>query len=328
MSIAGKFFKPAASLLALAFFIAAVATLSPSSVRAQAEEDPLKAFMPPAPGYENNQKKLPDSLTASPDFDVPTPPSKPPVVSKHDEPRTDEPMELYTEYFERKVHPLNYKSRYNRTLTYFWLEPHAIHSKDKQYPLIVVLHDDQGVAHAAEYLIRKKFRENYPAYVYVPVLPPHKIWAFPSKMPEQPKLEQREKKKTQALQDAVKVIPDLIKENSGIDPRRVYVIGCAEGGFGAFGAVLKHSDVFAAAVPISGGWSSKDAMKMTKVPLFVLHGEKDTVYTSDLSQNTAWLIQNYGGKVNFIKVPGMEQDCSNSRLYQNAVWHWMFKQRK
>lgn len=304
----------------LATVAALLAFSFPSSAQADPVEDPLKAFMPP-----------PDSGTSSfdnTDFDEPSPKKSDIPVSRYDEPRTNEPMEDYTEYFERKVQPLSFGPRNSRTLTYFWLEPHAIHPKDKKYPLIVVLHDEKGTAHAAEYLLRKKNREDYPAYVYVPVLPVNKIWAFPSKLPEQPKLEQREKKKKQGLDDAVKAIPDLLKENPGIDPRRVYVIGCAEGGFGAFGAVLKYPDIFAASVPISGGWSTKDAMKMTKVPLFVLHGEKDSVYTSDLSQNTAWLIQNYGGKVFFIRVPGMEQDCSSPRLYQNAVWHWMFRQHK
>lgn len=318
-NVVTSFFKSFARIFMLA---ALVATLAASFAQADPVEDPLKALMPPDNGK-------PMQFDSSPDFDAPTPKKDEfPPVARFDEPRTDEPMEDYTEYYERKVHALTFSKRYNRTLTYFWLEPHAIHPKEKKYPLIVVLHDDKGIAHAAEYLMHKKLRENFPAYVYVPVLPVNKLWAFPSKLPEQPKLEKRDKKKKQGLEDAVKIIPDLLRENPGIDARRVYVIGCAEGGFGAFGAVLKYPDIFAASVPISGGWSGKDATKMTKVPLFVLHGEKDTTYTSDLSQNTAWLIQNYGGKVYYINVPGMGQDCSSPRLYQTAVWHWMFKQRK
>lgn len=284
---------------------------------AEQVKDPLEAFRP-KDGDTGGGKGL--------DFDVPEQPQMEVKVSKQDMPRTDEPLEDYTEYYDRKVVTLDHGMHQNRTLTYFWLEPHSGLPRDKQYPLIIVLHDEKGVAHAGEFLVRSKYRKEYPAFVAVPVLPPNKIWAFPTRLPEEPKLD-RQLKKTQAIDDVAKMVNGLLKEYP-IDRRRIYVIGCAEGGFGAFGAVLKHPGLFAASVPISGGWSTKDTPKMTKVPLFVLHGEKDTAYPSSLSQNTAFMIQQLGGKVYFVKVPGMEQDCGNARLYQEAVWNWMFKQRK
>lgn len=256
------------------------------------------------------------------------PEGPPPKVSKRDMPRNPEPLGEYTEFFEKKVFAVP-EGAPGQTLTYFFKTP-AFGKKiprEKQYPLVLFLHDDKGMAHAAEYLIRKQQRADFPAYLVIPALSNGKIWAFPPKLPDEPTLE-RLGKHPQALGDAVKLVQSLQGQNN-IDPRRIYVVGCSAGGFGAFGAAVRHQDVFAAAAPMSGGWTVKDAPKLTKFPLFVFHGELDRVYPPGLSRNVAFYIQQFGGRqISFIEVPGMANDCSNPMLYTNTLWHWLFQQKR
>ncbi len=275
-------------------------------------KDPLDSLRPPPDALDMSAAELPEA-----------PPVK---VNKRDKPRTEEPMEVYTEYFDRKVFPVP-EARSGQTLTYFWKAPAAGSPKDKRYPLVVVLHDDKGVAQAAEHLIRKQMRKDFPSYLMIPVLPAGQQWAFPAKFPDEPKLEKNAKRK-QALDDVVKLVESVQQENQ-IEPTRVYVIGCGEGGFGVFGAALRNGGVFAAGVPISGGWTIKEAPKMTKTPLFVLHGELDKTFAPGLSRNVAYWIQQSGGRlVSFVEIPGMDHDCANPMLYSKTMWQWMFRQQR
>ena len=254
---------------------------------------------------------------------MPAPPAA--KVAKKDEPRTDEPMDSATEFFEKKV--FSVPDGKGKTITYFFKPPAPYQPKDKLYPLVLVLHDEDGLAPAAQYLIQKAARKTFPAYIAVPVLAPGRIWAFPAKMDDK-KLD-RDAKKPQELDDILKLVSDLADEYATLDINRIYVVGCGQGAFGVFGAAAKYSQVFAGGVPISGGWALKDAGKLTRVPMFVMAGAEDKEIDPGVSQNLAYYIQQSGGKrISFMAIPGMEHDCANPYLYNNAVWAWLFKQRK
>lgn len=280
-------------------------------------EDPLNALRPPEPQMPDG---LDTSINALPDV------QPPPPVQKRDKPRTAEPMEDYTQYYDPKVFGVP-AGRAGQTLSYYWKAPAPYHPKDKRYPLVVVLHDSTGVAHAAQHLIKKQMRKDYPAYIMIPVLPTGPIWAFPSKFPDEPRLAMNLKKE-QALESVIKLVQDVQQSNQ-IDPSRLYIVGCGEGGFGVFGTAARYSDFFAAGVAISGGWTIKEAPKMTKFPLFVMHGQKDKKFEPGLSRNVAFYIQQFGGrKISFVEVPGMEHDCGNHILYSPTTWQWLFAQKK
>jgi predicted peptidase len=281
---------------------------------------PANPASPPVTGNTPRVDELGGGVTS-------TMPSAPqPKVAKRDEPRNQEPMEEATEFFERKVFAVP-DSRPGKTLTYFFKPPAAYQPQDKMYPLVIVLHDEDGVGNAAEYLAQKAARKNFPAFIAVPVLPNGPIWAFPSKLDDAKKTD-RNMKKEQALPDLPKLVETLAKDNPSLDLNRVYLVGCGEGGYGVFGGALKFPQIFAGGVAISGGWALRDAPKLRNMPLFVIHGDSDKENDPALSQNLAFYIQQAGGrKISFMSVPGMGHDCSNPYVYNNAVWAWLFKQR-
>jgi predicted peptidase len=129
------------------------------------------------------------------------------------------------------------------------------------------------------------------------------------------------------LAGAVQLVNSLMKEYP-VDPKRVYVIGCSEGGFGAFGAALKYPDLFAAAVPISGGWTFSEAPLMTKMPLWVFQGAQDTSVLPSLPRTLTSLIKRNGGTVNYTELPDEGHDCPSPRWYTSATWKWLFSQHK
>lgn len=251
------------------------------------------------------------------------------VPVKEMEPRHTAPMEGLTRYFYPKTFVVDNKDE-RHTLSYFLYKPRPPKGvkwpEDAKLPLVLVLHDSRGIAESGEYLLQATVRTSYPAYIVAPVLPKGMIWAFPSEMPDDPRLNGNLKLK-QGLGDAVQLVQDIIN-NYPVDPKRVYVMGCAEGGFGAYGAALNYPDVFAAAVVISGGWTVKDTPKMKKVPIWAMHGDKDRFFAPGLSMNVVAYIQQMGGNVFWKSVPELGRDCSNQAFFPRALWPWMFQQKK
>jgi predicted peptidase len=239
-------------------------------------------------------------------------------------PRNEKPLRDATSSYEKKefVVPPEGGEKQGHTLTYYWKEPPKDASAPS--PLVIVLHNAEGLAQAGESLIKKDNRHEFPAYIVVPELPIGKVWAFPEEFPDDPALTYMGAQK-KAMPDVMALI-DQLRQDNPIDPRRIYVIGCAEGGFGAYGAAKEHPDIFAAAVPINGGWAIKDSTELTRTPLFVLHGEKDAIFAPRLSRDVAYYVQMYGGNVSYVEVPGLGHDCGDPRLYTKTMWHWMFDQ--
>lgn len=309
-------------------FVAAIGVMCLFSAATHAQDliiPPTEGAAPP-PAATGGAPAVPANVGNIGDGSAAMPTVPPPKVAKRDEPRNEEPMEELTEFFQRKVFAVP-ESRPGKTLTYFFKPPAAFVPQDKQYPLVIILHDEDGLAPAAQFLAQKAARKNFPAYIAVPVLPDGPVWAFPAKIDD--KKQAVKIKKEQALPDIVKLIPSLIQDNPMIDLNRVYIVGCGEGGFGVFGAALKYSHIFAGGVPISGGWNYREAPKLRNLPMFVMAGDSDKEVDPGLSQNLAFYIQQSGGKkISFLSIPGMGHDCANPYLYNNAVWAWLFKQHK
>ncbi|TAL28200.1 MAG: hypothetical protein EPN97_15210 [Alphaproteobacteria bacterium] len=256
--------------------------------------------------------------------DAPPPPPPPPAPKETM--RNDKPMDDNTKYYMRKEFTTKGREGSPRhEMTYFWRQPKEIES-GKTYPLVVVLHDEKGLAQAGTYLLDKDLLASNPSFLVVPTLPFKKMWAFPAKIPEDPTLE-KYAALPQGLPDVVELVEDLAN-NFPVDLNRIYVVGCGDGGFGAFGAVRQYPKVFAAAIPLAGGWSQTETPKMTKVPIYALHGEEDKTYAIGLSRNVAYYIQKFKGDVHHLGIQGLGHDCNDTRFYNKALWKWMYSQHK
>jgi predicted peptidase len=258
--------------------------------------------------------------------DVPTPPAPAQAAAPKDTPRNDKPMDDYTKSYMKKDFVVEGSARHD--MTYWWRQPDKIDAS-QVYPLVIVLHDERGTATAAEYLLSKATHDAFPTFIAVPMLPPKKIWAFPTEYPDDPVVEQKNSKSVQALPDVFDLIKD-IEKNFPVDPQRIYVVGCGDGGFGAYGAVYAEPTMFAAAIPINGGWTQKQTAHLarSKTAFYVLHGADDKTYSSYLDSITATYIQQFKGNVHFAAMPGLGHECSDPHLYSSILWKWMFSQKR
>src|SRR5262249_40350670 len=77
----------------------------------------------------------------------------------------------------------------------------------------------------------------------------------------------------------VALIDDQVKRH-GVDPKRVYLVGFANGGFLAQRVACEHADKVAAVVSIGGGAPEKCAPS-SPVSVLDVHGDEDDVVPAD-----------------------------------------------
>ncbi|MCZ7649543.1 MAG: prolyl oligopeptidase family serine peptidase [Planctomycetota bacterium] len=210
-------------------------------------------------------------------------------------------------------------------LAYRWLAPKALKPGEK-YPLVLCLHGAGGGSEAAKVLAETPMQEKFPCFVMAPKFGADELWAFPDTPAMKEKLG-RMGKKVERLAQVIEALKEKLAREP-IDPARVYVTGQSMGGMGAWGAAARHPELFAAAVPICGAWSTEDAERLAKVPIWAFHGEKDGVVPVTYSRDLKAALEKAGGAVKYTEYPGVEHN-SWSQAYATAeLWAWLFEQRK
>ena len=204
----------------------------------------------------------------------------------------------------------------------YWLMTPANLEEDKRYPLVLSLHGRGGNTRAATELGSNALREEFPCYVFAPASTKAGHWLRPEGRPS------RGNRKSKAMLPVALEAFDAVIEQHPIDKRKVYVTGQSMGGAGTYGSLTLRPDVFAAAIPVCGGWNLGDADKFRKVALWIFHGDQDKVVPTEYSRRLFQAITNAGGNPKYTEYQGVGHD-SWSRAYANReTWSWLFSQER
>lgn len=213
-----------------------------------------------------------------------------------------------------------FKAKDGSTLVYYLMTPASVDSK-KKYPLVLTLHGRGGNTTAATVLGRDTMRKKYPCFVMAPMSPRPARWAAPKAAAK------KAKSRPEKLAAVIEAIESLKKKHP-IDASRIYVTGQSMGGFGSFGAVARNPNLFAAAVPICGGWSPGDAKNMTATPFWIFHGDADNIVPVSWSQKMVKALKAAGGKPKYTEYAGVKHNSWTKAYETAAMWEWMFSQRR
>ena len=194
-------------------------------------------------------------------------------------------------------------------LRYTLASPDEIIEGDR-YPLVLCLHGAGGGTEAPKALER---RDGPPCFVLAPSVPPKEFsWTD---------------RRRNGIPYALELIDALI-ERLPIDRDRIYVTGQSMGGFGTFGAIAARPDFFAAAVPICGGWKPADAPGLKDVPIWVFHGDADTVIPVRYSREMVTALRDAGGEPRYTEYPGVGHNAWVRAYESDETWAWLFSQRR
>ncbi|MGY8769157.1 MAG: carboxylesterase family protein [Pirellulales bacterium] len=128
--------------------------------------------------------------------------------------------------------------------------------------------------------------------------------------------------------DLLNKLIDTIIENNNVDESRIYCTGLSMGGYGTWSLVAKYPKRFAAAIPICGGGDPDHAEALTKTPLWVFHGDADSVVPTKRSQEMVDAIKAVNGDVKFTSYPGVNHDSWTATYNNPEVYEWLLSHSK
>lgn len=224
-----------------------------------------------------------------------------------------------------------YRSSTHSSLPYRLLVPRD-YNPLKKYPLVLFLHgkgergaDNVKQLHAGlDIFADKKKMERHPCFIAAPQCPEDSSWVDAD--PDSDRHIMREKP-TAALAMSLELVESLSKEFS-VDTKRLYVVGYSMGGFGAWEAIQRRPDLFAAAVPACGGGDETLAHRIKRVPVWVFHGARDPIVRVERSRGMIHALISSGGVPRYTEYPDINHFCWGLAFGDRVLHDWLFRQKK
>ena len=128
---------------------------------------------------------------------------------------------------------------------------------------------------------------------------------------------------------AVLELLEAVEKEFPTDKDRYYVMGLSMGGFGTWDLIMRHSDIFAAAVPICGGGDSSQAEKLVDMPIYTLHckDDKDVPFLGTRVMIVS--LKAYGSTVlKYEELSGYGHNVWGYASRKAEIWTWLYEQTR
>ncbi|MFG0263320.1 MAG: prolyl oligopeptidase family serine peptidase [Novipirellula sp. JB048] len=221
-----------------------------------------------------------------------------------------------------------------QTIGYRLMKPATI-EPGKSYPLVLFLHGsgERGEDNAAQLayfpraMASEKHRDAFPCFVLAPQCRQGEKWvdvdwsdSAATAMAESP---------TPMMRAAIEMLKRTLAEHP-VDASRVYITGLSMGGYGAWDLVARHPQWFAAAVIVCGGGDDAQAAKLAELPIWVFHGDADSVVPVARSRNMVAAIRDAGGEtIKYSELPGVgHASWHHAYADDSGAIPWMFDQQR
>lgn len=113
-----------------------------------------------------------------------------------------------------------------------------------------------------------------------------------------------------------------------VDPDRIYVTGLSMGGYGTWELAAEYPDRFAAIAPICGAGNPDDADRLKHLPVWMFHGEKDSVVPFARSTEMYDALRRVGGRVRFSPYPDRGHDAWSPTYVNPELYTWLLAQKR
>ncbi len=120
---------------------------------------------------------------------------------------------------------------------------------------------------------------------------------------------------------------DNIEQHYAVDSSRIYVTGLSMGGFGTWALAAYAPERFAAIAPICGGGEKFWVRKLTHLPIWAFHGEKDSVVPPHRTTELVEQLKKLGGNVKLTLYPDAGHDSWTATYDNPELYEWLLKQR-
>jgi predicted peptidase len=221
-------------------------------------------------------------------------------------------------------------------MPYRLLAPRDLSSGAK-YPLVVLFHgsgergvdNEKQLLNGAERFARPESRSQYPCFVLAPQCPMHFdnqpiMWTGSREEMHQLKLAPEP---AAPLQTALELL-FMIQAKNPVDLDRVYITGISMGGFATWEALIRHPQIFAAAIPVCGGGDESFADRIKHVPVWAFHGAEDPVVPVSCSRSMVETLKQAGGTPRYTEYPGVGHNSWDRAFDEPELLSWLFSHKR
>lgn len=214
-------------------------------------------------------------------------------------------------------------------IKYRLLRP-ALQKAEKKYPLVIVFHgsgaigvdNNKQMSVLARLWAQPEIVANYQAYVVVP--------QFSSRSSDYEMDAERKVLRSvpqPGLQSALQLI-DSLKKVLPVDEQRIYAIGFSMGGSSVINVLSSRPELFAAGISISGIPQFEQVEKLRTIPVWLMHGNRDTENPFD-SDDQFYKEVSTKGKTRYWVFDGIGHNTIfSSAILADQIPEWLFSKKK
>lgn len=250
----------------------------------------------------------------------------------------------FTEYWLKKntidanflysmFEPREYESEDDEIMPYRLYVP-MDYDATKKYPVLIFLHGagergDNNAKQLGNLLPRAFSQANTPldqAIIIAPQCPTGQQWVNTPWAKGDYRIDNI--KESDAARLALEIL-DAVAEEFSTDDKRYYITGLSMGGFGTWDIIMRHSEIFAGAVPICGGADSTKGATVKDVPIWTVHDPSDPTVPYSGTKVMVDAIKAAGGtKIKFDSPSGYGHGSWNYVANSKDIYKWLFEQTK
>jgi predicted peptidase len=188
-----------------------------------------------------------------------------------------------------------------------WLHGGGVRGDDPKQ--ILAFGDQNGPL----FFARADNQRSHPAFVLAPQCPRDRYWSDPEG-------------ETREMKIALQILDD-VRRRYRVDARRLYVAGISMGGYGVWDVIVRHPELFAAALPMCGGGDPTRAGGI-RTPVWAFHGREDELVSVQESRRMIEAMRAAGLRPRYSEYPGVEHNVWHRAFQEPDLLDWLFKQRR
>ena len=212
------------------------------------------------------------------------------------------------------------------------------YDSDQQYPLVVCLHGGAGCGRdnlrniggckPARVLSEPDMRTRYPSFLIVPQAPPGGSWGFSIDEETTAARNSQGRPTGEGIHEYIVALIQDVADRWSVDSDRIYVTGQSMGGSGSWHFAVRHPNLFAAVLPITGAVSTCYADSLVDIPIWAFHGEVDNRVPVRSTRDMVAAVNSAGGTARYTEFEGVGHNCWHQVFDDPDVLEWLFAQRK
>ena len=127
---------------------------------------------------------------------------------------------------------------------------------------------------------------------------------------------------------SVMAILDTVKGTYSVNDQRIYAMGLSMGGFGTWDLLLRHGEVFAAAIPICGGGDPQYADFLVNKPIHTFHGDIDVTVPVSATREMVEALEEFGStSITYEELEGYGHNVWDYAAEKEGLMDWLFAQQ-